>query len=96
MKQTASKELFQGQATTAPHTQQVCYWPETIDGLPLLGPLPGVKGVFVAAGHSVWGILQGPATGKAMAELIVDGEAKCLDLSMFKLDRFQEEDDDDD
>ena len=88
MSQTASKELFQGQATTTPHTQQVCYWPETPDGLPLLGPIPGIKGAFVATGHSVWGILQGPASGKAMAELIVEGESKCLDLSEFILDRF--------
>lgn len=88
MGQTASKELFQGQATTTPHTEQVCYWPETLDGLPLLGPLPGVGGAYVAAGHSVWGILQGPPTGRAMAELIMEGEAKSLNLAPFGLDRF--------
>ena len=87
MAQTASKELFSGQATTIPHTQQVCYWPETPDGLPFMGPLPGISGAYVAAGHSVWGILQGPATGQATAELIVEGKAKCLDLSNFKIDR---------
>ena len=70
------------------HTEQACYWPETPDGLPLLGEIPGVKGAFVAAGHSVWGINQGPSTGKAMAELILDGEATSLDISRFSLDRF--------
>ena len=29
--------------------------------------------MFVAAGHSCWGILQGPATGEALAELILTG-----------------------
>jgi glycine/D-amino acid oxidase-like deaminating enzyme len=89
MEQTASKELFQGKGTIVPHTEQVCYWPETIDGLPLIGPLPGVDEIFVATGHSVWGILQGPATGRAMAELIMEGESKSLDLSLFGLERFQ-------
>ena len=50
--------------------------PVTQDGLPLIGRVPGVEGAYVATGHSVWGILNAPATGEAMAELIVDGEAR--------------------
>lgn len=30
------------------HTQQVCYWPETPDGLPILGKIPAIEGVYVA------------------------------------------------
>jgi len=71
-----------------PHTKQVCYWPETPDGLPLMGVLDGVEGGFVATGHSVWGICQGPATGVAMAELVVEGEARSVDLSPFRVGRF--------
>jgi len=74
-----------------PHTTQACYWPETPDGLPCVGPIHGIKGAFVAAGHSVWGILQGPITGKAMAELLLDGESKTLDLTDFDIQRFQED-----
>eukprot|EP00536_Pseudo-nitzschia_multiseries_P011430 jgi/Psemu1/205730/e_gw1.386.45.1 len=70
------------------HTQQVCYWPETPDGLPIIGKLPTIGGAYVAAGHSVWGILQGPATGKAVAELIVTGTSECVDLAPFGLERF--------
>lgn len=69
------------------HTKQVCYWPETPDGLPFIGAIPNVSGAYLAAGHSVWGILQGPITGKAVAELIVDGKASSLDLTDFRLDR---------
>jgi glycine/D-amino acid oxidase-like deaminating enzyme len=63
--------------------RQACHRPVTRDGLPLIGPVPGVKNAFVATGHSVWGILNAPATGEAMAELIVDGAARTVDLSPF-------------
>jgi glycine/D-amino acid oxidase-like deaminating enzyme len=63
--------------------RQACYRPVTRDGLPLIGPVPGVQGAYVATGHSVWGILNAPATGEAMAELIVDGSARTIDLSPF-------------
>ncbi len=62
--------------------EQSCYRPVTQDGLPLIGRVPGIAGAYVATGHSVWGMLNGPATGEAMAELIVDGTAR-LDLSPF-------------
>ena len=61
----------------------VCYRPVTRDGLPLIGRVPGVEGAYVATGHSVWGILNAPATGEAMAELIIDGVAHSVDLSPF-------------
>jgi glycine/D-amino acid oxidase-like deaminating enzyme len=63
--------------------RQACYRPVTLDGLPLIGRLPGLKGGYVATGHSVWGILNAPATGEAIAELIVDGAARAVDLAPF-------------
>jgi glycine/D-amino acid oxidase-like deaminating enzyme len=63
--------------------RQACYRPLTEDGLPLIGRVPGVEGAYVATGHSVWGILNAPATGEAMAEMIVDGAAAHLDLGPF-------------
>ncbi|HKG81749.1 MAG TPA: FAD-binding oxidoreductase, partial [Beijerinckiaceae bacterium] len=68
--------------------RQACYRPVTARGLPLIGPVPGVAGAFVATGHSVWGILNAPATGEALAELIVDGAARTVDLSAFAPGRF--------
>ena len=62
---------------------QACYRPITRDGLPLIGRAPGVEGAYVATGHSVWGMLNAPATGEAIAELIVDGAAHTIDLSPF-------------
>jgi glycine/D-amino acid oxidase-like deaminating enzyme len=63
--------------------RQACYRPVTRDRLPLIGPVPGVAGAYIATGHSVWGILNAPATGEAMAELIVDGSTRTVDLSRF-------------
>src|SRR3979409_1534187 len=59
------------------------YPPVPADGLPLIGPAPGVAGAYVATGHSVWGILNAPATGEAIAELILDGAARTVDLAAF-------------
>ena len=55
----------------------------TQDFLPLIGRVPGADGAYVATGHNVWGILNAPATGEAMAELIADGAARSVDLSPF-------------
>jgi glycine/D-amino acid oxidase-like deaminating enzyme len=63
--------------------RQACYRPIARDGLPLIGRVAGVAGAYVATGHSVWGILNAPATGEAMAELIVDGAARSVDLAPF-------------
>jgi glycine/D-amino acid oxidase-like deaminating enzyme len=63
--------------------RQACYRPVTQDGLPLIGKIPGVAGAYVATGHSVWGVLNAPATGEALAELIVDGKALTTDLRPF-------------
>lgn len=62
---------------------QACFRPVTADGLPLIGAVPGVPGAYVATGHSVWGMLNAPATGEAMAGLILDGDPGAVDLAPF-------------
>jgi len=62
--------------------RQACFRPVTQDGLPLMGAVPGVAGAYVATGHSVWGMLNAPATGEAMSQLILDGAAQ-IDLAPF-------------
>ena len=64
-------------------SSQACFRPVTQDGLPLIGAIPGAQGAYVATGHSVWGILNAPATGEAVAELILDGATQAVDLSPF-------------
>lgn len=68
--------------------KQACHLPLVQDGLPCLGAVPGTSGAFVATGAGCWGILLGPATGQAMAELILDGKPSSVDLRPFDPARF--------
>jgi glycine/D-amino acid oxidase-like deaminating enzyme len=63
--------------------RQACFRPVTQDGLPLIGKVPMIEGAYVATGHGPWGILNAPATGEALAELITDGVARTIDLRSF-------------
>jgi glycine/D-amino acid oxidase-like deaminating enzyme len=81
--QVMCSELSPALAAARILARQACYRPITRDGLPLIGPVAGVEGAYIATGHSVWGILNAPATGEAMAELIIDGVARSTDLSAF-------------
>lgn len=69
--------------------RQSCFRPVTEDGLPLIGPVPGTAGAYVATGHSVWGILNAPATGEVLAELIAEGRTRSIDLAPFDPGRLQ-------
>ena len=53
---------------------RACARPVSLDGRPLAGPVPGVAGLFVAAGHGPWGLSTGPATAAHVAALVA-GEA---------------------
>jgi glycine oxidase len=60
--------------------------PGTGDGLPYLGPVPGLQNVFVAAGHFRSGIQLAPGTGLVMKELLL-GRPLTVPLEAFRLDR---------
>jgi D-amino-acid dehydrogenase len=54
---------------------RVCPRPISPDGRPLLGPVPGIDGLFVAAGHGPWGISTGPASARLVADLMLGRDA---------------------
>jgi glycine/D-amino acid oxidase-like deaminating enzyme len=62
----------------------------TPDSRPLLGEIPGVAGLYVCAGFSGMGFKISPAIGLVMAELLLDGSGKTVDISAFRPDRFAE------
>ena len=66
---------------------QACYVPFSKDTKPVIGPIPGHPGAFVASGHGVWGILNAPATGLCMASLLLDKELP-VDIKAFQMSRF--------
>ncbi len=49
--------------------------PATPDGLPLIGALPGLDGVFLATGHGMLGVTLAPATADLLAPLVLEGRA---------------------
>jgi glycine oxidase len=60
--------------------------PASFDGLPYLGPLPGLKNAFVAAGHFRTGLFLAPATAVVMSQLLL-GEQPQIDLAPFRVGR---------
>jgi glycine/D-amino acid oxidase-like deaminating enzyme len=54
---------------------RACARPLALDGRPLVGPVPGVEGLFVAAGHGPWGISTGPASAAHVAALVLGESA---------------------
>lgn len=57
------------------------------DGLPVIGPVPGVRGLFIATGHAMLGLTLGPITGKIVAECVLD-EKPSVALDALRVDRF--------
>jgi len=60
----------------------------TPDSNPILGRVPGLEGFVVAAGFSGHGFMLSPAVGECLAELIVTGESKAVDLTPLSINRF--------
>jgi D-hydroxyproline dehydrogenase subunit beta len=50
---------------------RACARPQSADGRPLVGRVPGVRGLFVCAGHGAWGISTGPASARIVADEIL-------------------------
>jgi sarcosine oxidase subunit beta len=64
----------------------------TPDWHPILDRCPGLEGAYCAVGFSGHGFKMSPIVGTLMAELVVDGEAKTLDIRPLRLARFEEND----
>ena len=53
----------------------------TPDWHPILDAVPGIEGLYCAVGFSGHGFKLSPMIGVTMAELIVEGIAKTIDIS---------------
>ncbi len=60
-------------ATAAVREIRVCARPQSSDGRPFIGPVAGVEGLFVCAGHGPWGISTGPASAELAVNALLDG-----------------------
>lgn len=48
-----------------------------------------IEGLYFANGFSGHGVMHSPATGRALAEIMLDGEASFLDVSSLSIERFE-------
>ncbi|KAI0408090.1 FAD dependent oxidoreductase [Xylaria palmicola] len=64
--------------------RQACYMPRHMragqESTPIVGAT-AIEGLWVAAGHTCWGIQNAPASGKLMSELIFEGAARSADIA---------------
>ncbi|MGH2668786.1 MAG: NAD(P)/FAD-dependent oxidoreductase, partial [bacterium] len=61
--------------------------PLAADGLPVLGPVPGVSNVLLVTGHGPSGLTLGCYSGKIIADMVT-GKSPASDISAFAVSRF--------
>lgn len=67
---------------------RACARPQSVDGRPLVGQVPGIANLYVCAGHGPWGISTGPASARLVTDLILGRPAaiaQTLDPARFPL-----------
>ncbi|WP_217594809.1 glycine oxidase ThiO [Cohnella sp. GbtcB17] len=86
----AGGRLFPTLSGAAPAQSWAGLRPATLDGWPLIGPVPGRPGVYIAAGHYRNGILLSPATSAAFGRWLAAGGGAGGDGAdrAFRPDRF--------
>ncbi|KAI6913647.1 hypothetical protein KC318_g8071 [Hortaea werneckii] len=74
--------------------RQACYKPQIRaheDGEevgPIVGPLPGSRGVWLAAGHDEWGMSNSAGTGVVVSEMVFEGQAKSAEVESLYPEHF--------
>ncbi len=59
-----------------------------LDANVIIGPwVGGIENFYIACGFSGHGLMQGPAIGRALTELLLEGEYRTIDLSRFSYQR---------
>ena len=89
------EELWPGLAQSVPSFDRLklirgwggLYEENTLDSNALLGSYPGLDGLYVAVGFSGHGLMQSPAVGKGISELIRTGGYETIDLSPLNVGR---------
>ena len=61
--------------------------PALPDSLPIIGPAPGIPGLWLDFGHGHLGFTQGPVSGQLLAAMML-GETPEVDMRPYRADRF--------
>ncbi|MCH2132114.1 MAG: FAD-dependent oxidoreductase [Phycisphaerales bacterium] len=70
----AARTYLPGLSAASPRSEWNGLRPCTADGLPVIGPIPGLANAFMATGHAMMGVTLGPGTAELIADCI-DGRA---------------------
>lgn len=62
--------------------------PMSVDDIPIIGPVPGRKGLWLATGHGMMGVGMSAATGQLVADLVT-GRAPAIDPAPYRVDRLR-------
>jgi sarcosine oxidase, subunit beta len=88
------KEMHRRLAMRIPELKETAYsrghagvYDVSPDSRAVLGRIPGIDSLWVAAGFSGTGFKTAPAVGAAMAELMLDGRSEIVDISAFSFER---------
>src|SRR5262249_18800391 len=82
-----SLRVMPGLASARLREVRVGLRPWSVDDMPILGAVPSTTNAFVATGHGANGLLCGPVSGAAVADLVL-GKHPRLDLAAFSPSRF--------
>lgn len=85
---TRAIEIFPPLAEAGVRSAWAGLYEMTPDRHPVVGPGP-VVGLWIAAGFSGHGFQHGPVVGKLLAEMIVDGGPRTLDVRPLAFERFE-------
>ncbi len=69
--------------------RQAGLYENTPDAHPIYGTTP-IEGFYLVTGFSGHGFMHGPVSGLLLSEIILDGKATTVDISMLDLARFEE------
>jgi D-amino-acid dehydrogenase len=78
----AARCYFPGLGAHPPESEWCGLRPVSSDGLPVVGPVPGLEEVVVATGHGMLGLTLGPVTGALVADWVLDGGPEPLYRAM--------------
>ncbi|HET9949551.1 MAG TPA: FAD-dependent oxidoreductase [Longimicrobiales bacterium] len=67
----SARRYIEGIGTARPVSEWCGLRPMSVDGVPIVGPLPGVEGVSVATGHGMLGLTLAPVTGEMIANHVL-------------------------
>jgi len=99
IRQTASGNFYLGSHTefvgfeNRITLEKIGFRPICEDNLPVIGPVPGFPHLIVASGHGRAGVRFSASTGKAVSEMIVDGQTEHA-MEAFSPGRFTKNADD--